>query len=201
MLRCSKVRADFASVGKPSAMDIKKIPIGNKPPYDINVIIEIPFRGDPVKYELDKKSGAMFVDRFLHTAMVYPVNYGFVPHTLSDDGDPVDVMVVGRTPIVVGSVLRSRPVGVLMMEDEGGHDEKILAVPHPKLHPFYNDVESYKDLPAILIQQIKHFFAHYKDLEPGKWVKVAGWGDQNEAARMISAAIDRAKDKPRAKDK
>jgi inorganic pyrophosphatase len=174
-------------------MDITKIAIGQNPPYDINVIVEIPFRGDPVKYELDKASGAMFVDRFLHTAMAYPVNYGFVPHTLSDDGDPVDVMVVGRTPIVVGSVLRSRPIGVLMMEDEAGMDEKILAVPHPKLHPFYNDVESYQDLPGTLIQQIEHFFSHYKDLEPGKWAKCNGWGDQHAAAKLIETAIERAK--------
>ena len=176
-------------------MDIKKIPIGKNPPYDVNVIVEIPLRGDPVKYEVDKESGAMYVDRFLHTAMYYPTNYGFVPHTLSDDGDPVDVMVVGRTPVAVGSVLRSRPVGVLYMEDEGGMDEKILAVPHTKLHPFYEDVKSYKDLPAILIQQIEHFFAHYKDLEEGKWVRIKGWGTAEDAATAIDAAVKRAAQK------
>jgi inorganic pyrophosphatase len=137
----------------------------------------------------------LFVDRFLHTAMQYPVNYGFIPHTLSEDGDPADVMVVGRTPVVVGAVLRSRPIGVLMMEDESGMDEKILAVPHPKLHPFYNEVESYKDLPPILIQQIEHFFAHYKDLETGKWAKVSGWGGRDEALRILEEAIVRANQK------
>jgi inorganic pyrophosphatase len=174
-------------------MDIRKIPIGSNPPYDVNVIVEIPFRGDPVKYEVCKQSGAMFVDRFLHTAMYYPCNYGFIPHTLSGDGDPSDVMVVGQTPVAVGSVLRSRPVGVLMMEDEGGVDEKILAVPHSKLHPFYDGVKSYRDLPAILIQQIEHFFAHYKDLEPGKWVKVLGWEDCDAAFAQIAASMERAR--------
>lgn len=176
-------------------MDIKKIPIGKNPPNDINVIIEIPLKGDPVKYEIDKESGAMFVDRFLHTAMYYPTNYGFVPHTLSDDGDPVDVMVVGRHGVAVGSVMRSRPIGVLLMEDEAGHDEKILAVPHPKLHPFYDDVKSYTDLPPTLIQQIEHFFSHYKDLEEGKWVKVIGWGGPEKAAEIIETAIKKAEQK------
>lgn len=176
-------------------MDLKKIPIGKNPPNDINVVIEIPLKGDPVKYEVDKESGAMFVDRFLHTAMYYPCNYGFIPNTLSDDGDPVDVLVVGRHAVVPGSVMRSRPIGVLMMEDEAGQDEKILAVPHPKLHPFYDDVQSYKDLPATLIQQIEHFFAHYKDLEEGKWVKVTGWRDADEAGKTIVQAIERAEKK------
>jgi inorganic pyrophosphatase len=176
-------------------MNLKKIPIGKNPPTDINVIIEIPLGSDPIKYEVDKDSGAMFVDRFLHTAMYYPVNYGFVPHTLSEDGDPVDVMVVGRHGVNVGAVLRSRPIGVLLMEDESGQDEKILAVPHSKLHPFYDEVQIYSDLPTILLQQIEHFFAHYKDLEPGKWVKVAGWGDQTVAAGLIQAGIERAKGK------
>lgn len=173
-------------------MDIKKIPIGKNPPWDVNVIIEIPLRSDPVKYEICKESGAMFVDRFLHTAMYYPVNYGFVPHTLSEDGDPVDVMVIGRVPVAVGSVLRSRPIGVLHMEDEAGSDEKILAVPHVKLHPYYEDVTNYNDVPKVLIQQIEHFFAHYKDIEPNKWVELKGWGDAEEAAAMIQKAIDRA---------
>jgi len=176
-------------------MDIKKIPIGKNPPTDINVIVEIPLRGDPVKYEICKESGAMFVDRFLHTAMYYPTNYGFVPHTLSDDGDPVDVMVVGRTPVAVGSVLRSRPIGVLLMEDESGQDEKILAVPHAKLHPFYEDVKSYTDLPQVMLRQIEHFFAHYKDLEEGKWVKVTGWAGPEKAAELIEEAIKRAEKK------
>lgn len=173
-------------------MDIGKVPVGKNPPHDINVIIEIPLRGDPVKYEVDKESGAMFVDRFLHTAMYYPANYGFIPHTLAEDGDPTDVLVVGRVPVAVGAVLRSRPIGVLHMEDESGPDEKILAVPHTKLHPFYDEVQSPQDLPDILLHQIEHFFGHYKDLEEGKWVKVKGWGDREEAARMIEAAIARA---------
>jgi inorganic pyrophosphatase len=178
--------------GKNRRMNLKKIPIGKNPPTDINVVVEIALGSDPIKYEVDKDSGALFVDRFLHTAMYYPVNYGFVPHTLSDDGDPVDVMVVGRHGVNVGAVLRSRPIGVLLMEDESGQDEKILAVPHSKLHPFYDEVQIYSDLPTILLQQIEHFFAHYKDLEPGKWVKVAGWGDQAVAEALILAGIERA---------
>lgn len=176
-------------------MDIKKIPIGVNPPHDVNVIIEIPLRSDPVKYEVDKESGAMYVDRFLHTAMHYPCNYGFVPHTLSDDNDPIDVMVVSNMPVAVGSVLRSRPVGVLYMEDESGGDEKILAVPHSKLHPYHDNVQNYTDLRSTLIRQIEHFFVHYKDLEEGKWAKVKGWGDAEAAGRAITEAIERAKQK------
>ncbi|OJX81800.1 inorganic diphosphatase [Magnetospirillum sp. 64-120] len=176
-------------------MDIKKIPIGKNPPTDINVIIEIPLRGEPVKYEICKDSGAMFVDRFLHTAMYYPTNYGFIPHTLSEDGDPVDVMVVGKHGVAVGSVMRCRPIGVLLMEDESGQDEKILAVPHPKLHPYYDDVKSYEDLPSVLIQQIEHFFAHYKDLEAGKWVKCLGWKGPEEAGAIIEEGIKKAEKK------
>lgn len=172
-------------------MDIKKIPVGKDAPWDVNVIIEIPLRSDPIKYEICKESGAMFVDRFLHTAMYYPCNYGFIPHTLSDDGDPVDVMVIGRMPVAVGAVLRSRPIGVLHMEDESGKDEKILAVPHSKLAPFYTDVTSFGEIPAADLRRIEHFFAHYKDLEEGKWVKVTGWGDAKEAANLIQEAIDR----------
>jgi inorganic pyrophosphatase len=179
-------------------MDIKNIPAGKHPPYDVNVVIEIPLGGDPIKYEVDKESGAMFVDRFLHTSMHYPANYGFIPHTLSDDGDPVDVMVVSQIGVTVGAVMRSRPIGVLLMEDESGKDEKILAVPHSKLHPFYDDVQSYSDLPPILLQQIEHFFAHYKDLEPGKWVKVTGWADAAHAAKTIQEGIDKAQ-KPKKK--
>lgn len=173
-------------------MDIKKIPIGKKPPKDVNVIIEIPLRADPVKYEVDKESGAMYVDRFLHTAMHYPVNYGFIPHTLSDDGDPVDVMVVGRIPVAVGSVLRTRPIGVLYMEDESGRDEKILGVPHTKLHPYHDNLDNYTDVRGIELQRIEHFFAHYKDLEEGKWVKILGWGDAAEACDVIMRAIEKA---------
>ena len=134
----------------------------------------------------------MFVDRFLHTAMYYPTNYGFIPHTLSEDGDPVDVMVVGKHGVAVGSVMRCRPIGVLLMEDESGQDEKILAVPHPKLHPYYDDVISYTDLPQTLIQQIEHFFTHYKDLEPGKWVKCLGWGGPEKAAEIITIGLEKA---------
>ena len=187
--------------GQQSSMDLSRIPIGKDAPRDINVVIEIPLGGQPIKYEVDKESGAMFVDRFLHTAMHYPVNYGFVPHTLSNDGDPVDVMVVSQIGVTVGAVLRSRPIGVLLMEDESGKDEKILAVPHTKLHPYYDEVTSYKDLPVILLQQIEHFFAHYKDLEPGKWVKVTGWGDAAVAERMIQEGVDRANEKPKKKAK
>lgn len=174
-------------------MDIKKIPVGKDAPWDVNVIIEIPLRSDPVKYEVCKESGAMYVDRFLHTAMHYPCNYGFIPHTLSDDGDPVDVMVIGRMPVAVGSVLRSRPIGVLHMEDESGMDEKILAVPHSKLHPYHDNVNNFGDIRETELRQIEHFFAHYKDLEEGKWVKVRGWGDAKEAARLIEEAMEREK--------
>ena len=187
--------------GQSSSMDLSKIPVGKDAPRDINVVIEIPLGGVPIKYEVDKDSGAMFVDRFLHTAMHYPVNYGFVPHTLSNDGDPVDVMVVSQIGVTVGAVLRSRPIGVLLMEDESGKDEKILAVPHTKLHPYYDEVQSYKDLPVILLQQIEHFFAHYKDLEPGKWVKVTGWGDAAVAERLIKEGMERAGDKSKKKAK
>ena len=170
-------------------MDLSKIPTGKNPPYDVYAVIEIPQGGEPVKYELDKESGAIFVDRFLHTAMFYPANYGFIPHTLAGDGDPMDIMVVSQTPVVPGAVIRCRPVGVLMMTDEAGSDEKILAVPVDKLHPSYGDVKSWTDLPRILTEQIAHFFQHYKDLEKGKMVKISGWGDADEAARLIVESI------------
>ena len=170
-------------------MDISKIPVGSNPPWDINVIIEVPLGADPVKYEMDKESGAIFVDRFLHTAMFYPCNYGFIPHTMADDGDPVDVLVVGRVPVIPGAVLRARPVGMLLMKDEKGMDEKVMAIPVDELHPYYRNVSSYRDLPKILIDQIQHFFAHYKDLEEGKWVEVERWAEADEAYRMIEAAI------------
>ncbi len=176
-------------------MDLKKISVGQNPPWDVNVVIEVPLGGEPVKYELDKESGAMFVDRFLHTSMSYPCNYGFVPHTLSDDGDPIDVLVAGTQAVVPGAIVRARPIGVLLMEDEAGHDEKILAVPVDALHPFYSNVTSYRSLPEILREQIAHFFEHYKDLEHGKWVKVTGWGEAEEASRMIESAMNRANGK------
>lgn len=174
-------------------MDIRKIPIGKNPPEDVNVIIEVPLGADPIKYELDKESGAVFVDRFLHTSMHYPCNYGFIPHTLSDDGDPADVLVIGRRAIYPGAVIAVRPVGVLMMEDEAGGDEKILAVPASRLHPFYDDVENYTDVPQILLDQISHFFEHYKDLEKGKWVKILGWKDKAHAQDIIMKSIEAAK--------
>ena len=173
-------------------MRIDAVSLGKNPPYDVNVIIEVPLGGEPVKYEMDKASGALVVDRFLHTPMFYPANYGFIPHTLSDDGDPIDMLVAGRVPVVPGALLRSRPIGVLVMEDEKGEDEKVLGVPHDSLSPFYSDVSSYRDLPTILIDQIGHFFKHYKDLEKGKWVKITRWGDAEEAMDFIRRAIERA---------
>jgi inorganic pyrophosphatase len=174
-------------------MDIQKIPAGRNPPTDINAVVEIPQGGVPVKYELDKSSGAMFVDRFLHTAMFYPGNYGFIPQTLSEDGDPLDILVVTQVPVVPGAVIRCRPVGVLLMTDEKGTDEKVVAVPTDDLIPFYNNVRSYEDLPDVLRAQIAHFFQHYKDLEPGKWVSVARWDGPREAERIIGEAMQRAR--------
>lgn len=174
-------------------MFYSKISPGSNPPEEINVIIENPLGGTPVKYEMDKDSGAMFVDRILHTAMYYPGNYGFIPHTLSGDGDPVDVLIVGRTPVMPGAVMRCRPVGVLLMEDNAGQDEKIVGVPLPKLHPYHENVHDIGDLQPILRDQIEHFFAHYKDLEPGKWTKTGGWQDAATAKRMIMEGIERAK--------
>lgn len=177
-------------------MDISKIAIGQNPPDDLNVIIEVPLGGEPIKYEIDKASGAMFVDRFLYTSMRYPCNYGFVPHTLSLDGDPIDVMVVGQRALVPGAVVRARPVGVLLMEDDGGEDEKIIAVPHQKLTRFYEKVQNYTDLPDILVERIVHFFTHYKDMEPNKWVKVRGVEGVDAARDLMVQAIERAKSQP-----
>ena len=174
-------------------MRIDAIKIGNNPPEDVNVIIEVPIGGEPIKYEMDKAAGTLVVDRFLHTPMRYPGNYGFVPHTLSEDGDPIDVLVANTRPIVPGAVINVRPVGVLKMQDEAGGDEKVIAVPVPKLTKRYEHVVNYTDMPEITLQQIRHFFEHYKDLEPGKWVKVLGWGDAAEAKKMIAQAIERAK--------
>ncbi len=174
-------------------MDISHIPVGKKSPAEVNVIIEVPMGSDPVKYELDKDSGAIFVDRFIHTPMFYPCNYGFIPHTLSGDGDPVDVLVVCNYPVVPGAVIAARPIGVLLMEDESGEDEKLIAVPTTKLNPFYEKVASLEDLPNILLEQIKHFFEHYKDLEKGKWVKVRGWDNADKARSLIEEGIERAK--------
>jgi len=174
-------------------LDISKIPVGKNPPWDVNAIIEVPMGSDPVKYEMDKDSGAIFVDRFLHTAMHYPLNYGFVPHTLANDGDPVDILVVNSVPVIPGAVVRVRPIGVLIMEDEAGEDEKFLSVPVDDLHPFYANVSSYRGLPQILLDQIAHFFGHYKDLEKDKWVKIQRWGEADEASKLIVESIARAK--------
>lgn len=174
-------------------MDIRQIPVGRNPPKDVNAVIEIPLGGVPVKYEIDKESGALFVDRFLHTAMFYPGNYGFIPHTLSADGDPCDILVVSQVPVVPGAVIRCRPVGALVMEDEAGGDEKILAVPVDDLYPFYKGVQSYRDLPPIMCEQMAHFFQHYKDLEKGKWVTIVRWLDADGAETLIIEAIERAK--------
>jgi len=174
-------------------MNINAIAIGDNPPDDVNVIIEVPIGGEPIKYEMHKDAGALVVDRFLYTPMRYPGNYGFVPHTLSDDGDPIDVLVANSRPIIPGAVINVRPIGVLKMDDEGGGDEKIIAVPMPKLTMRYAHVNNVGDMPRIAIEQIQHFFEHYKDLEPGKWIKVMGWGDSAEARRLIVHAIARAK--------
>ena len=176
-------------------MDLTQVVTGQNPPYDVNVVIEVPLGGVPVKYELHKESGALFVDRFLHTAMFYPGNYGFIPHTLADDGDPVDVVVIGPTPVVPGAVVRSRPIGALMMEDEAGGDDKIIAVPVDKLHPYYANIGSYRDLPEILREQVKHFFEHYKDLERGKWVKFSRWAEPEEAMELIRKGIKAQREK------
>jgi inorganic pyrophosphatase len=173
-------------------MRLDAIPIGKNPPEDVNVVVEVQIGGEPIKYEMDKAAGTLFVDRFLYTPMRYPGNYGFVPHTLSEDGDPIDVLIANTRPIIPGAVIAVRPVGVLLMEDDGGGDEKILAVPVPKLTRRYEHVHNYTDLPKITIEQVQHFFERYKDLEPGKWAKVKGWGDAAQARRLIVEAIERA---------
>lgn len=169
-------------------MDITKLPTGKVPPSDVNVVIEIP-QGSSVKYEVDKDSGAILVDRFLFTPMAYPAAYGFIPGTLADDGDPVDAMVLTPTAVVPGSVIRARPIGVLLMSDEAGQDEKLLCVPHDKISTMFTDVQKVEDLPLLLRQQIEHFFTRYKDLEKGKWVKVEGWADKARAEELITAGI------------
>ena len=165
--------------------------MGKNPPEEVNVIIEVPIGGEPIKYELDKDSGTLFVDRFLYTPMRYPGNYGFVPHTLSDDGDPIDVLVCNTRAIVPGAVMNCRPVGVLVMDDDAGQDEKVLAVPSSRLTKRYEKVQNHNDLPAITIEQIQHFFEHYKDLEPGKWVQIREWAGADRARELIEEAIAR----------
>ena len=174
-------------------MRLEAIPTGKNPPDDINVLIEVPVGGEPIKYELDKASGTLFVDRFLYTPMRYPGNYGFVPHTLSADGDPIDVLVCNTRAIVPGAIISCRPVGVLVMEDDGGGDEKIIAVPASKITKRYDKIVDVLDLPEITRQQIQHFFQHYKDLEPNKWVKIDHWGNAAEARQLIVKAIERYK--------
>jgi inorganic pyrophosphatase len=176
-------------------MRLEAIAIGTNPPHDVNVVIEVPIGGEPIKYEIDKEAGALVVDRFLYTAMRYPGNYGFIPHTLSDDGDPCDVIVANTRAIVPGAIMSCRIVGVLLMEDEAGGDEKLLAVPSSKLTKRYDSVQNYTDLPKITLDQIEHFFTHYKDLEPGKWVKVKGWADAATARDIVLRSIERAKAK------
>ncbi|MCQ2002969.1 inorganic diphosphatase [Rhizobium sp. NRK18] len=174
-------------------MRIDAIAIGKNPPEDVNVIVEVPVGGHPIKYEMDKEAGTLVVDRFLYTPMTYPGNYGFVPHTLCEDGDPIDVLICNTRPLVPGCVINVRPIGVMMMEDDGGKDEKILAVPVNKLTRRYENVHNYTDLPEITLQQIEHFFSHYKDLEPGKWVKIGDWQNVDVAKRLILESIERAK--------
>ena len=173
-------------------MRIDAIAIGSNPPHDVNVIIEVPVGGHPIKYELDKEAGTLVVDRFLYTPMSYPGNYGFVPHTLSDDGDPIDVLVCNTRQLVPGCVISVRPIGVLIMEDNAGQDEKVIAVPSHALTKRYDDIVNVSDMPEITLQQIEHFFEHYKDLEPGKWVKIGDWHGAVEAHELIVAAIERA---------
>jgi len=174
-------------------MRIDAIEIGHSPPDDVNVIIEVPVGGHPIKYELDKEAGTLVVDRFLYTPMSYPGNYGFVPHTLSDDGDPIDVLVCNTRALVPGCVINVRPIGVLIMEDNAGQDEKIIAVPSQRTTKRYDHVHEFNDLPDITLEQIEHFFEHYKDLEPGKWVKIGNWHGRDDARQMVIDAIARAK--------
>ena len=175
-------------------MDIQRVKTGSNPPDEVNVIIEVPLRSDPIKYEFDKGCGAIVVDRFLYTTMFYPCNYGFIPHTLAADGDPVDVMVVGRMPVQTGAILPARPIGVLELEDEAGGDEKILAVPAKHITQLYDRVNSWQDIPEIDLKRIQHFFEHYKDLEPEKWTRVGSWRDTDVAHRLIMDAIARNQD-------
>ncbi len=174
-------------------MRVDAISIGNNPPEDVNVIVEVQVGGQPIKYELDKDAGVLVVDRFLYTPMSYPGNYGFVPHTLSDDGDPIDVLVLNTRELMPGCVINVRPVGVLIMEDNAGQDEKVIAVPSTELTKRYDHVHDYTDVPKITLQQVEHFFEHYKDLEPGKWVRIGDWHGAEKAKELIVESIERAK--------
>ncbi len=177
-------------------MNLDRVNPGQNTPDEINVIIEIPAHSDPVKYEIDKETGAMFVDRFLDTAMHYPCNYGYVPHTLSEDGDPVDVLVITPVPLISGSVIQCRPVCMLKMTDESGPDAKILAVPVDNLSTYYRHIQSKDDLPQQLLKQLSHFFEHYKDLEDDKWVKIEGWLSLDDAKQEIDDSLKRFRDAP-----
>jgi inorganic pyrophosphatase len=193
-LRLASNNAELAPRGGLGrTMNIDAIPIGKNPPHEVNVVIEVPIGGEPIKYEMDKASGALMVDRFLYTSMRYPGNYGFIPHTLSGDGDPCDVIIANTRAIIPGAIMSCKIVGVLLMEDEAGGDEKLLAVPSAKLTQRYARINNFVDLPEITLKQIEHFFAHYKDLEPNKWVKIIRWGDADEARSMVLAGIERAK--------
>ena len=174
-------------------MRLDAISIGKNPPEEVNVVIEVAIGGEPIKYEMDKEAGTLFVDRFLYTPMRYPGNYGFIPGTLSGDGDPVDVLIANTRAIVPGAIMSVKPIGVLVMEDNAGEDEKIIAVPSSKLTKRYDRIQEAKDLPEITLEQIEHFFTHYKDLEKDKWVKIKHWGDKAEAHNLILASIERAK--------
>jgi len=180
-------------------MAFNNVPTGKDVPNDFNVIIEIPMQGDPVKYEVDKESGAIFVDRFMGTAMQYPCNYGYIPHTLSEDGDPVDVLVITPVPLIPGVVVRCRPLGVLKMTDEAGPDAKVLAVPVEKVCGLYGHLQTYDNVSERRLNMISHFFEHYKDLDKGKWVKIDGWSGLDEARAEIVSGVERfnnTKDKP-----
>jgi inorganic pyrophosphatase len=177
-------------------MNLDRVDSGQDVPNNVNVVIEIPMNSDPIKYELDKETGALFIDRFMSTAMHYPCNYGYIPHTLSDDGDPVDVLVLTPYALIPGVVVRCRPIGMLKMTDEAGGDEKLLAVPIDKLTPIYRHIQSPSDLPEITIAKIAHFFEHYKDLEPGKWVKVEGWVGPEDAKKAILAGVEKYQSAP-----
>ncbi|MEE9355058.1 MAG: inorganic diphosphatase [Methylococcaceae bacterium] len=172
-------------------MTLLKVGPGSNAPHEVNVVIEIPAYSDPVKYETDKETGTLFVDRFMGTAMQYPTNYGYVPQSLSEDGDPVDVLVLSPSPLLYGCVIRCRPIGLLRMSDESGHDAKILAVPVKKVTPYYEKIFSYQDLPEMELTRIAHFFQHYKDLEQGKWVEIDGWFDKSEAEQEILKSLGR----------
>ena len=174
-------------------MILDRVPTGYQVPDDVNVIIEIPLNGEPVKYEVDKDTGAMFVDRFLSTSMRYPCNYGYIPHTLCGDGDPIDFLVISPLPLIPGSVVRCRPIGMLSMDDESGEDAKIIGVPITKLTGLYRGINEYSDLASEILDQISHFFEHYKDLENGKWVRIRGWLDADHAKKEILNGIELAK--------